>query len=592
MLAVVLIVSGALGLRLGLAFADWQIAVEAAQVVGGLVSYPSGNPYYVYQTKLWTVLHQVCALGLWAGFSEIALSRLLSAVMGMLALQVWALGVYALGRDALVAIGSSIVIFLSRAAEFGVVYPIRAVGTSDTWGVVGLAVPGLVAGLLGAERYRAAAFLVGLAPAVHASIGLWLWLIIAMTVLWQSRRGRGAAPVEPTGELRTAGAWLAAGCAVTALSLLGHLRWTYDVPGVDEAVAHKYVAGFVAFSDGHRQPVAVTAPGVALNAAALALTLGWLRRFAGELPCGPVLLLRFVAVTAVLSFVFAAISWIPPDRMPTTLLMLMPSRLLNLNVLLFAALVFGLAAWQRRRAWSRPLVLVVTLALAAADSSRLWTWRLAQEQVTEWNDAPWIMLAAAGVLLVAAVNTRSRDAEEPRPGGLAAAAIYAAIAACYVAGGVIAWDLAARQASRMRPFRFHDRTNDRFFSAVAAGKGLLLTGGDLGYFQLRTRRPVLLNGLVLDQLPYAPESAPAIDRIMREVYGVDLLNPPEEARGSGRMPLGPNRQAWERFTPERWAAIGREYGVTGVVALADWRVKLRPIAHHRREGLTLYEIPP
>ena len=53
------------------------MAVETAQVVAGLVKYPSGNPFYVYHTKLWTVVHQICAVLLRAGVSEIAVSKLL-----------------------------------------------------------------------------------------------------------------------------------------------------------------------------------------------------------------------------------------------------------------------------------------------------------------------------------------------------------------------------------------------------------------------------------------------------------------------------------------------------------------------------------
>ena len=58
-----LLFSGVLGWHVGAgAFADWQVAVESAQVVAGLVHYPAGNPFYVYHTKLWTVLHQVLAV--------------------------------------------------------------------------------------------------------------------------------------------------------------------------------------------------------------------------------------------------------------------------------------------------------------------------------------------------------------------------------------------------------------------------------------------------------------------------------------------------------------------------------------------------
>ena len=70
-----LIISGLLGFRVGMVgFPEWQVAVETSQVVAGLVRYPAGNPFFIYHTKLWTIVHQLCAPLLWAGVSEIRLS--------------------------------------------------------------------------------------------------------------------------------------------------------------------------------------------------------------------------------------------------------------------------------------------------------------------------------------------------------------------------------------------------------------------------------------------------------------------------------------------------------------------------------------
>src|SRR6187455_1873083 len=64
----VLALSGAIGFRVGMVnFPEWQVAVETSQVVAGLVRYPAGNPFLLYHTKLWTLLHQLCAPLLVAG---------------------------------------------------------------------------------------------------------------------------------------------------------------------------------------------------------------------------------------------------------------------------------------------------------------------------------------------------------------------------------------------------------------------------------------------------------------------------------------------------------------------------------------------
>jgi hypothetical protein len=136
---------------------------------------------------------------------------------------------------------------------------------------------------------------------------------------------------------------------------------------------------------------------------------------------------------------------------------------------------------------------------------------------------------------------------------------------------------------------YRDRTNSPAFAQVAEGSGLLLTGGDLHLVQLRTRRPVLLDGGGLDGLPYALEAGALFERILRDAYDIDLLNPPEEARGKGAIPNGVNQAAWEHFSLERWRRIRQTYRVTQVMTDPRWTLAL-PVAA-RDPAFTLYDIP-
>jgi hypothetical protein len=115
----------------------------------------------------------VLAVGLRAGVSEITLSLIVSGLQGMLTFQALALFVYALGRDVLLAVGTAALIFFSRAAEYGTVYPLFLLGTEHTYGVVGLSTGVLVMALLGAGWYRTGALLLGIAPCIHPSLGSW-----------------------------------------------------------------------------------------------------------------------------------------------------------------------------------------------------------------------------------------------------------------------------------------------------------------------------------------------------------------------------------------------------------------------------------
>ena len=145
------------------------------------------------------------------------------------------------------------------------------------------------------------------------------------------------------------------------------------------------------------------------------------------------------------------------------------------------------------------------------------------------------------------------------------------------------------QSSPRSGAHFSDRTNDVFFADVAAHSGMIVLAGDLRLIQLRTRRPVLVDSGALDTVMYSLETGAAMQRIMRDVYGLDMFNPPPGAVGSGRIPPLAHRPTWESYSPEKWRSIRREYGVTQVLAYADWSLQLPVSAQSRR--LLLYDIP-
>lgn len=551
----VLVIAGILGFRVGLVgFAEWQVAVETAQVVAGIVDYPAGNPFYIY--------------------------LLVSGLLGMVSFQAWSLIVYALSRDVLLAIGAAFLIFFTRAAEFGVVYPIWLMGVTHTYGVLGLSTIVLAAGLIGAGCYRIGGFLLGVAPAVHPSLGVWFALIVALGLVWEFRKLRD--------DLRPALKWFLAGCGLTALSLAVQLAFVYDVPSVDRRLSEQYLSAFITFWDGHRRAVALNEPGVMLNIGALMLAVIWINAFAEHLSRSALFLLRIVIVSAALSLGLVVISWIPPDRLPTSLLILMPSRVLNFNAGIFAALLIGLIGASRHRLWSPLLMLLLTVGLLLSDRSMLWD-RIARNSLEFVRQVPtehpvttlqMLTIAAAALILCAGVSTW----RTLTPVLFATRGVRAATLGLLVLVAAPTWLESGSQSAI-----FLDRTNSPVFWRAAKGEGLLLTGGDLHLIQLRTRRPVILNGGALDGLPYAREAGPETQRILRDIYAIDLLNPPAEARGRGAIPNELNRITWEGYSRQKWQEISRSYHVTQVLT-SRWYLNLPAIAWERT--LVLYEIPP
>jgi hypothetical protein len=562
----VLALSGLLGFLTGaLRFPTWQVAVEASQVVAGLVQYPADNPFYQYQLKLWTMLHQVSAVLLRAGVSEIALSQLISGLLGMVSFQALALLVYAFSKDTLLAILSPALIFYTRAAEHGAVYPIALMGTDHTYGVLGLSTALLVVAMLGTRLYRAGLFLLGLAPAVHPSIGGWLLLIVAACAWWDFRSMRA--------ELRPALPYLAAGFAVTAFSLVIQLAMGWNLPGVDADIASRYLSAFVTAWDDHRRPAAVVSVGTILNLDLLVIACLWLYRFAADLSRAELFVLRVFAVSAILSLALLFVSWLPPDTLPAALLTLMPSRFLNFDVLAFVPVILGLLGRYRNRPWGRLAIAFFMIALFVSYRSMVWDGRPVAQRFDEYLRLnPWHVFVAASLVLpairMAPASTDERLSRMVRP-----------VAALSVLVLIVSTALTWR---RPAPYPLLDRTNDPFWADVAREtRGLLLTGGSFHLVQLYTRRPVLLDGGALDFLTYAPGGAPAVDRILREVYGIDFFNPPDDARRTAAIPHRFNKPVWEGYPRVKWEEIGWTFGVSHVLTRADWTLDL-PIATQNR----------
>src|SRR5205807_10567342 len=112
-------------------------------------------------------------------------------------------------------------------------------------------------------------FLLGIAPAVHASVGAWLWLVVALAFAWDFRKNVEA--------FRPAVKYVLAGCAVAAASLAVQLSVTYDVPKVDPAVSSRYLAAFVSVWDVHRRPARLWTVGVILHGLAFIISVLWVK---------------------------------------------------------------------------------------------------------------------------------------------------------------------------------------------------------------------------------------------------------------------------------------------------------------------------
>lgn len=552
--------SSALGFLLGLGHATWHVSVESAQVLAGVVRYPPGNPFGLYHLKLWTAVNQLSAALLWAGLSEITVSYLLSGLLGLVSISALALVVFALSQDEWLAWLAPVFIHLTPAPQYGVSYPIWLMGASHTYGVLGLSFDALVLAVLGCGRTRAGLFLLGLAPAVHPSLGAWLWIVVAAAWVLDS----GA-----RGQVRPHKRWLMAGSAVTLGSAL--LQYALASPAETPTTdVRPYLDAFFREWDAHRQAVDLTNRGVLVGAGTGLLALLWRGPFRAEVPPASRLLLSALVAGAVLGLSAAGLSFVAA-RLPRELLVLMPTRLLNIGVLLSTAVLVGLLGARRRTAWGLAGLLILVIGLMPAHRSRYLSLLRDEPGLATgaWPFDRFHVLVAAAVLLVAAAVVQRRRAEEAPGEGVGAAPLRRAVVAVLGTAPLVALVLAVREPRELR-----DRTNHRLFAELSRGEGTLATAAGLHLIQLRTRRPVLLDATGLDMLPYAWTAAPEVARILAGVYDIDYFHPPPDSRRMAMIGLAHNRAVWESRTREEWRTVAREFGVRDVLVHRDWDLDL------------------
>ncbi|MCI0413293.1 hypothetical protein L0222_10905 [bacterium] len=556
--ALVLLISGSTGFLIGsLQHGTWQLAVESAQVLAGVVEYPKHNPFYMHHTKLWSLLHQICVPFLLIGVSERTLSFLFSGIMGMLSFQALSLTVWALCNDLLLSLASPFMIVFTHATKYCAIYPVVLMGTSNTHGMIGLALVLLIIAFIGSGKFKHSMFLLGLLPSVHLALGALSWAVIILCALLSGP------PVRE--QLVAAKKYFFIGLSITVASLAVQFLWSYDQPYLSMKEGSRYIHIFVRNWDSHRIPIALSNPGLLLNFVTFGVTLIWIQKHPDQRGSARHFPLLALAVAAVLGGFFAFVSRIPPEKLPAFLIIMMPARILELNVLAISALLIGLSAQMKKS--------LLGAGLLAAVAAVGW--------ILSGLPLHVLLAFAFGVCILPFVSF-----ERTTRAATAIRTIALLILLIMTINLISKPDLFRQEPEEWNNFALVD---DQVLMQASRGNDLLLTASDLHLIQLRTRRPVVLDGGQLDILPYTYESGPEMTRILKEVYGVSFSDPPPEAKRTARIRVNAHRTLWEKRDRKNWQQLAAKFGPTQVLTYPDWKLALPVVAQNH--NFLLYQIP-
>ena len=134
-----------------------------------------------------------------------------------------------------------------------------------------------------------------------------------------------------------------------------------------------------------------------------------------------------------------------------------------------------------------------------------------------------------------------------------------------------------------------DWSNDAFWEKVSRDQKLLLTGSNLGFIQLKIRRPVLLDGGAIDYFPYIAEAQSVMVEILKDVYGIDFRSRREAFSRRGSLAKDEDKEVWEKRSLDHWRVLGKRYDFKDILVYEDWSLQLPKLSS--AHGLALYRVP-
>jgi hypothetical protein len=573
----VLLISGFVGLCFGLSNATWQVTVETGQVLAGIAKYPADNPFYMYHIKVFTIVNHVSALLLRLLGSERIVSIVFSGLLGMVSFQAISLFIFAISRNIYISVIGVIFIYLTNLVGDGVVYPIWLLGQQHTYGMLGLAFVLLVIALFAAEAYRPALFLLGLAPSVHPSWGTWLLLLVALTSLFHLSLAKKTIKDNY---------WcFVAGLLISISSLSYQLYLMRGLPALHQTANGECFDAYVKYWDSHRRPFYwdFSVPdgpfkrwGVIFCIYSTILGSLNLKYFRENESLS--FLFRLITLSGLLVLLLGFVTQFPPDKIPTSLLILMPGRYANLNNIVLAASILGMLTHVRNKHFVTNYNLFVFFLISSFFS------RHSEVQTVAFA----IVLFWFAYLIF---KSGSFDERSPflatRKHKVRYETLLLIFMAIFLAINLPREKFVNRYLAHRSDFK--DRTNDQFYAQISQRRGILITGHHYPLISLKTRRPILADMASPNFIIYAPEAVEIFNEILNEVYGIDLLTPPPKEYQRREIPPLLYKDIWERRTVEEWQDIGEKFAATDVLAKDDWKLSL-PIVARGHESI-LYEIP-
>ena len=90
----------------------------------------------------------------------------------------------------------------------------------------------------------------------------------------------------------------------------------------------------------------------------------------------------------------------------------------------------------------------------------------------------------------------------------------------------------------------------------------------------RSLKPILLDVTSFDFVPYYPNTAKNLSRIIENVYGIPFNNPPKNIANKPFLLDENIKPNFENYTEENWKELSKNYNFFGIVVPVNWNINL------------------
>jgi len=105
--------------------------------------------------------------------------------------------------------------------------------------------------------------------------------------------------------------------------------------------------------------------------------------------------------------------------------------------------------------------------------------------------------------------------------------------------------------------------------------GYILTTYSTSIVSMRkSLKPILLDVTSFDFVPYYPNTAKNLSRIIENVYGISFDNPPSNIAHRPFLLDEDVKTNFENYSEEKWKELSRDYNLFGIVVPVNWNINL------------------